>query len=102
VKKETALRSKRPTKTNKLQVTNLSSYRVSSPQFSFNAPTPWLFGDTGGNGTSVSDGYFAMLAPLSIGQHTLRFGGAFHFSTAGGDPFDFDGSIDITYHLTVQ
>src|SRR5713101_5169115 len=29
-------------------VANLSSYRSSSPEFSFTAPTPWIFGATGG------------------------------------------------------
>jgi len=82
-------------------VKNLAAYGVQSPQFTFTAPTPWIFGDTGGTGTSVSDGYFLMLAPLSRGAHTLRYGGSFHFSTAEGDPFNFDGSIDITYHLIV-
>ena len=82
-------------------VENLAAYRVQSPQFTFTAPTPWIFGDTGGAGTSVSDGYFLMLAPLSRGAHTLRYGGSFHFSTAEGDPFDFDASLDITYHLIV-
>jgi hypothetical protein len=83
-------------------VRNMSSYRISSPQFSFTAPTPWIFGDTGGSGTAVSDGYFLMLAPLSAGQHTIHYGGSFHFAVAEGDPFDFDGTVDTTYHLTVQ
>ena len=72
-------------------VQNLGSYRVASPQFAFTAPTPWIFGETGGSGTSVSDGYFVMLAPLSVGAHTLHFGWSADF-----------GSIDNTYHLTVQ
>ncbi len=83
-------------------VANLLSYRVQSPQFTFTAPTPWIFGDTGGAGNSVSDGYFLMLAPLSMGQHTIHFGGAFHFAVAEGDPFDLDASLDMTYHLTVR
>ena len=83
-------------------VANILSYRVPSPQFTFTAPTPWIFGDTGGAGTSVGDGYFLMLAPLAVGQHTLHFGGAFHFAVAEGDPFDFDASLDMTYHLTVR
>jgi hypothetical protein len=83
-------------------VRNLASFRTSSPEFSFTAPTPWIFGDTGGEGLAVGDGYFIMLAPLSIGAHTIHFGGAFHFSTAEGDPFDADFSLDDTYHVTVQ
>ncbi len=81
---------------------NLGPYRVVSPQFSFTAPSPWIFGADGGNGTSVSDGYFVMLKPLSEGTHTLHFGGDFHFSVAEGDPFDFDAALDSTYTLEVQ
>jgi hypothetical protein len=66
-------------------VANLGSFRFPSPQFTFTAPTEWIFGDPdhpGGTGTAVSDGYFLMLKPLSTGTHTLRCGGAFHFSEA--------------------
>ena len=75
---------------------NIGDYRVSSPQFTFTAPTPWVFGTTGGTGTSVSDGYFVMLTPLSTGAHTLHYGGSFDF---GGGSFY---SFNMTYHLTVQ
>ena len=71
-----------------IPIQDLARYRIVSPQFSFTAPTPWIFGGTGGTGTSVSDGYFLLLAPLSPGLHTLHFG-----STAFG--------IDATYYLTV-
>ena len=39
-------------------VKHIEHYRVSSPQFEFSAPTPWLFGDVGGDGLSVGDGYY--------------------------------------------
>jgi hypothetical protein len=83
-------------------VANLDAFRFLSPQFTFSAPTPWIFGNTGGTGTAVSDGYFLMLRPLSSGSHTLRCGGAFHFSVAEGDPFDADFGFGNTYHLTVK
>jgi len=83
-------------------VKKLESYRVQSPEFTFNAPSPWIFGSEGGTGTVVADGYFLMIAPLSPGAHTIHYSGAFHFSVAEGDPFDFDASLDITYHLNVQ
>jgi hypothetical protein len=82
-------------------VEHIDYYRVESPQFSFTAPTPWIFGSTGGTGTSVSDGYFVMLKPLSKGSHTLHYSGNIHFAVAEGDPYDFDGSLDMTYHLNV-
>jgi len=69
-------------------VENLARYRFVSPQFSFTAPTPWIFGPVGGTGTSVGDGYYLLLAPLSKGEHTIRFGSA-------------SFGVDSTYHLTV-
>ena len=80
---------------------NIDTYRVQSPQFTFTAPTPWLFGPAGGTSTSVSDGYFVMLDPLAPGTHTLHYAGNFHFATNEGDPFDYDAALDMTYHLTV-
>ena len=83
-------------------VKDIQNYRFVSPQYTFTAPTPWIFGDVGGTGTSVSDGYYVMLSPLSKGQHTLHYGGSFHFSIAEGDEFDADFGIDTTYHITVE
>ena len=83
-------------------VANIGSFRFVSPQFTFTAPTPWISGTTGGTGTSVSDGYFLMLKPLSIGTHTLSCGGMFHFSVDEGDPFTADFGFGNTYHLTVE
>ena len=83
-------------------VPNIDRYRFVSPQFRFSAPSPWIFGETGGNGTSVADGYYLLLAPLSRGKHTIQITGAFHFSVAEGDPFDFDTAADVTYRITVR
>lgn len=83
-------------------VNKIEKYRTVSPQFTFNAPTPWIFGEVGGTGTSVADGYYILIAPLPPGQHVLHWSGGFHFSVAEGDPFDFDAELDVTYHLNVQ
>jgi hypothetical protein len=80
---------------------NINSYRFTSPEFTFSAPTPWIYGATGGNGTSVGDGYYVMVKPLSAGSHILHCTGAFHFTLAD-DGFDFDASADMTYNITVQ
>ena len=79
-------------------IRNIGDFRVTSPQFSFTAPTPWIFGETGGPGTSVGVGYFVMLAPLSVGRHTVHYTGAFKFSDA---PEDYIG-VDMTYHIEVK
>lgn len=81
------------------EVENIGNFRVASPQFCFTAPTPWIFGGTGGTGTSVGDGYYVMLRPLGKGAHTIRFGGSLHFTLAD-DGFDGDFPIDMTYHVT--
>lgn len=83
-------------------IQNIAGYRVASAQFPFTAPTPWIFGDTGGAGTAVADGYFVILKPLAKGKHTIRIQGSFHFSVAEGDPFDFDAVADVTYRITVR
>ena len=82
-------------------VENIGDFRIVSPQFHFTAPTPWLFGDTGGPGTSVVDGYYVMVRPLSRGTHTIHYTGAFHFTLAA-DGFDADLPADMTYHVTVK
>ena len=81
---------------------NVNDYRFASPQFSFSAPTPWIFGATGGNGTSVGDGYYIFLKELKKGNHILHYTGNFHFAIADGDPFDFDAALDMTYNLSAH
>jgi hypothetical protein len=84
-------------------VEDFAAYRFSSPQFQFTAPTPWIFGATGGTGTSVGDGYYLMLAPMSAGTHTIHYGGTFHFDAGeigNVDPVDF--RKDITIKITVE
>jgi len=83
-------------------VANIGAYRFVSPQYEFDAPTPWIFGDVGGHGTSVVDGYHVMLTPLSAGQHTVHFGAMFHFAAGELGPDPVDLPLDMTYHLTVS
>ncbi len=44
----------------------------------------------------MADGYYVLLAPLPVGEHTLRFGGHAHLGCG------VTLTLDITYHLTVQ
>jgi len=78
---------------------NPLAYRMESPQFTFDAPSPWLFGDVGGTGTAVGSGYHVFLKELAPGQHTLHFTGQYHFTLAD-DGFDFDVYVDMTYVIT--
>lgn len=83
-----------------IPVPDLTAYRFANPQIAFHAPTPWIFGDLGGPGTSTGDGYYLMLRPLDPGPHTIRYGGAFRFRTPF-DPFDLYAPLDMTYHLFI-
>ena len=81
-----------------VQLQNLDAYRAHSGLFTW-GPLPadnifTAFGVSAPQGTTspaVQDGFYILLAPLSAGAHTIRFGG------------NFDGFFgeDVTYHLTV-
>jgi hypothetical protein len=72
---------------------NLASYEIDSPLFTFTLPADNVLGIANAptSGMSVGNGVYLLLAPLSVGEHTLHFGGT--------DSTGF--TLDITYHLTV-
>jgi hypothetical protein len=79
-------------------VTGLADYRFST--FLFFGPLPLdnvlgVPGFAGMTTLSYSDGYFAMVKPLSVGKHTLHFGGTIDLAPA------FVFVQDITYNITV-
>ncbi len=76
-----------------VDVADLERYRVESPLFDFKVPANNTLGVPAGNGQSVSNGYYLLLTPLSVGKHEVTFGGTFP---------DFPFSLNITYHLTVS
>jgi hypothetical protein len=84
-------------------VQNIEDHRIDSPQFTFTAADPWIFGPggEGQTGTSVGDGYFFMIRPLSKGEHTIHVGGTFLF-TLEDDGFDLELPADATFHVTVE
>lgn len=85
-------------------VKDLAAFRFSSPQVEVDAPSPFIFGEVGGKGTTVGDGYFLMLKPLSPGKHVIHYGGTFHFGPGELDPsldFEIDLPKDVTIELTV-
>lgn len=80
-----------------------SSFRVSSTQISFNAPAAWINAPApSGRGQAVGDGYYVLVEALPKGEHTLHFGGTFHFLAGDFGPGSeaFDVPIDVTYHVT--
>jgi hypothetical protein len=74
-------------------VQNLDRYTFLSPLFSFSVPDDNVLGVPSGEGFSVSNGVYLMLAPLPVGQHVIHFGGTFA---------DFAFSLDITYVIDVS
>lgn len=78
---------------------NLAPFHITSDPFGFTLPDKNvfsdIFGESVGAGTyfpSVDDGYYVMIKPLTLGNHTLHFHG-----TVAALSF----TLDITYHLTV-
>jgi hypothetical protein len=79
------------------EVKYLHRFRVASPPFEFTMPALENFLGLDGvtSGSSVSDGYWLMLHPLSPGSHVIHFEGAFVSGVGTGF------SQNVTYHLTV-
>jgi hypothetical protein len=76
---------------------NLFDYRAESPAFTLPDTLLVDFGlDEGDRFPAVADGYWIMLAPLSRGEHVIRF----RMSYAKG-PFA-GAEHDVTYYLTVR
>ncbi|HKR44475.1 MAG TPA: hypothetical protein VJU59_33190 [Paraburkholderia sp.] len=84
-------------------VANVTAYRTTTNQFTFTAPTPWVFypTGTGGTGTAVGDGYFLMLEPLPPGSHKIHYGGKFHIPAGVFGPDPVDVIKDTTLLITV-
>ncbi|WER49962.1 hypothetical protein CupriaWKF_22935 [Cupriavidus sp. WKF15] len=84
------------------QVPNVTAYRTTTGQFTFTAPTPWVFNPNGngGTGTAVGDGYFFMLQ-LPPGPHTIRYGGTFNIpkGVLGHKAVSF--TKDVTLFITM-
>ncbi|WP_336596467.1 hypothetical protein [Paraburkholderia bengalensis] len=81
-------------------VTDVTAYRTTTAQFTFDAPTPWISNTTGGIGTGVGDGYFLMLKLFSPDPHTIHYGGRFHIpESVFGMPVDI--AKDTTLMITV-
>ena len=78
-------------------VVNIADYRTESPQFTITVPPSNILGVTvpPDTGTSVDAGFYLFLSPLSVGTHTLHFGGTF------GADLGFL-VIDTTYNITVE
>jgi len=73
-------------------IPDLERYRVQSERFTVALPEDnWLEVESAVL-EGVADGYWLLLAPLPVGEHELRFGGALP---------DIGVFHEVTYHLTV-
>jgi hypothetical protein len=77
-----------------VSVQNLPAYRHQSPVYTFGPlPEDNLLGlPPGTTAQSVDDGYYLLLAPPSVGEHTI------HFMSA----FEGERIIDAAYRITVS
>ena len=80
---------------------DLTPFRFLTAQFEFTAPTPFIFGATGGTGTAVGDGYFLMFPNLPKGRHTIHYGGTFHFEPGELADEELNFTKDTTIEMTV-
>jgi len=86
------------------QAIDVEQHRAESPLFTY-GPLPdnnvlqyyGLDAPAGTTTPAVSDGYWAMVAPLPVGTHTVAFGGLADYSPIGGPVF----IQDIRYTITV-
>jgi len=89
---------------------NLSAYRASSPSLcriwwppgTEDSRPPFVAseGQPDDPAWATCEGYWLMLAPLSVGHHELHWESDRVFTAAEG-LFDFKSSLDITYHIAV-
>jgi hypothetical protein len=73
-------------------IPNLERYRVQSDLFAVALPAGNMLGVEPTVTQGVVEGYWLLLAPLPVGEHELRFGGAVP---------DSEIATEVTYHLTV-
>jgi hypothetical protein len=78
-----------------VELEGLAQYRAQSATYTFTMPSPNnnILGVPFTKGISVSDGYWMMLKPLSLGEHTIHF---------EGGPSDGSWLQDVTYTITVE
>ena len=82
-----------------ITLTSLNGYRVQSPLFNFIFPKSNIFGAKAGPTQAVSDGWFIILQPLTLGNHIIHFAGSL-ISTPATPKQSY--VTQATYHLTIK
>lgn len=81
-------------------IPDLSKYRAMSPLFSFVFPSDNVAGVKPGPTRGVADGYWAIISPLSAGNHTIHFKAVALQYTTTATATSF--VIDTTYNLSIK
>ena len=76
---------------NGTDVTDIASYRLQTPTFSMVLPEGNILNAPAGVASIVVDGAFLLVEDMSVGEHTISFGGTYQSG----------GAIDVTYTITV-
>ena len=79
-------------------VEDIAAYRSSSPVFFSTTVEQICEAVPGTYGPMVADGYALLLAPLSVGEHTIHISGVVVVDPS--DPSK-DVDVDVTWHITV-
>jgi hypothetical protein len=79
---------------------NLFGQRIDSPPglFDITPPADNIFGFAPGTYEAVAGGYWVMLGPLSVGTHTLEFGGS---RALQNGPFGYNFLVNANYTINV-
>jgi hypothetical protein len=77
----------------------LQNYRVQSSLFNFTYPANNINGAPIGSTQGVSDGYWVLLKPLTVGSHKIHIAGSV-VNYAGGALNNFGN--EVTYNIRVQ
>jgi len=82
----------------KLDFNQDQKYRVLSNPFTINLPEHniWEEKEKPGKYTGVTEGYFLLLKPLAVGNHTL------YYEAGTGEPNPNQYAQSVTYHLRVK
>jgi len=78
-------------------IPNMKMYRVQSPLFNVTIPKDNIMGSPPGTTQAISDRFWILLKPLTVGKHQIHLSGSLVDFTATG-PLNFvsDAKYDIT------
>jgi hypothetical protein len=82
-----------------IKTPGLQNYRVQSPLFNITLPANNVNGAPEGTTQGISDGYWVIVKPLPLGDHTIHIAGSV-INYVSGAVNNF--ANEVTYHIRVQ